>query len=342
MSDLQPTIPLEDEATTDPDQPEVTDEVAAVSDDVAAESARPEDSRDAGDSAEPEGVEPEAAEPLPEARRFDFTDPSQAAEAVDAARLAIEAGECVVLPTDTVYGIGADAFSGEAVQRLLDAKNRGRDMPPPVLISDAAMVKALAVDVPDQATQLIEKHWPGPLTVILKVQKSLKIDLGDAQDTIALRVPDHDGTRDILRQTGPMAVSSANLSGRPAAVDCDEARAQLGNRVSVYLDGGRLGGADSAPSTMVDFTQSDAGHVLRHGAIPVAILRETLPDLEDLTDDPEVEEPAETADLTEPTESVEQVESVEEIEAAADPVDSGEVIEPAQLTDPAVETEPKS
>ncbi|HEY5821803.1 MAG TPA: L-threonylcarbamoyladenylate synthase [Propionibacteriaceae bacterium] len=204
------------------------------------------------------------------------------AVASEAARAAIEDGACIVLPTDTVYGIGADAFSAEAVQRLLDAKQRGRDMPPPVLIGDASLIRALATDVPESAKELVAKHWPGPLTIICKIQPSLRMDLGDAEGTIALRVPDHDVAREVLRRTGPMAVSSANLSGQPAALTCDDAIAQLGDRVAVYLDAGTLGGATGAPSTIVDFTQHDVGEVLRLGALSLEVLRETLPDVLDL------------------------------------------------------------
>jgi L-threonylcarbamoyladenylate synthase len=225
-------------------------------------------------------------------RRFDCTagDPSSNAEATEAARQAIEAGECIVLPTDTVYGIGVDAFSADAVQRLLRAKQRGRDMPPPVLIGEPTLIRALAVDVPDAAKDLVDKHWPGALTVICRIQPSLRMDLGDTEGTIALRVPDHELAREILRRTGPMAVSSANISGRPAALTCDEAIEQLGDSVAVYLDGGPLGSADSAPSTIVDFTRHEHGQVLRRGAISVETLRETAPNLHDLTNAAEVSE----------------------------------------------------
>ena len=219
-------------------------------------------------------------------QRFDCTGdaPDGFDEATEAARAAVEAGECIVLPTDTVYGIGADAFSGDAVQRLLDAKMRGRDMPPPVLIGDPSLIRALATDVPDTARELVALHWPGPLTVILKIQPSLRMDLGENEGTIALRVPDHELAREILRRTGPMAVSSANLSGKPAALSCDDAVDQLGDRVSVYLDGGELSASGGASSTIVDFTQHDHGEVLRRGALEVSVLRTTLPDLVDLTE----------------------------------------------------------
>ncbi len=232
----------------------------------------------------------------PTYRRFDCTGSGSGAwdEATEAARTAVEAGECIVLPTDTVYGIGADAFDGDAVQRLLDAKMRGRDMPPPVLIGDPSLIRALATDVPDTAKDLVARHWPGPLTVICKIQASLRMDLGETEGTIALRVPDHELAREILRRTGPMAVSSANLSGKPAALSCDEAVGQLGNRVGVYLDGGALSATGGAPSTIVDFTQHDHGEILRRGALSVELLRETLPLLVDLTEVP----PEPAADTT--------------------------------------------
>ena len=217
-------------------------------------------------------------------RRFDCTgdDPASIAEASEAARQAIKDGECIVLPTDTVYGIGVDAFSAEAVQRLLDAKKRGRDMPPPVLIGEPALIRTLAAEVPQAAQALVDKHWPGALTVICRIQASLRMDLGDTEGTIALRVPDHELARDILRRTGPMAVSSANISGQSAALTCDEAIEQLGDAVSVYLDGGPLGGGGRTPSTIVDFSRREDGEVLRRGAISVETLRETASSLRDL------------------------------------------------------------
>jgi L-threonylcarbamoyladenylate synthase len=242
-----------------------------------------------GGSGDPDPREAADAAVDPGYRRLDCVgdDPASIAEACEAARLAIKDGECIVLPTDTVYGIGADAFSADAVQRLLDAKKRGRDMPPPVLIGEPALLKTLAVDVPESANELVDTYWPGALTVICRIQPSLRMDLGDTKGTIALRVPDHELARDILRRTGPMAVSSANVSGQPAASTCDEAIEQLGDSVSVYLDGGPLveGGA---PSTIVDFTQHEDGQVLRRGGISVETLRETVPNLRDMNDEAEV------------------------------------------------------
>jgi L-threonylcarbamoyladenylate synthase len=305
----------------------------------------------------------EAVEPAAEVdlgyRRWDCTgdDPELLARAEDDARAAIEAGECIVLPTDTVYGIGADAFNGDAVQGLLDAKVRGRDMPPPVLIGEPSLIRALATDIPDAARDLVSKHWPGPLTIILKRQPSLKMDLGDAEGTVALRVPDHELARDILRATGPMAVSSANISGLPAALTCDEAIDQLGASVSVYLDGGRLGENGQPPSTIVDFTQADHGQVLRRGALSVEVLRETLPDVEDLVDDedptgeePTDEEPTDeeaTGDGTtgdEPGEpdDVVDAEIVEEPDAEPGEESAADIRTQIENAEPETEAEPES
>jgi L-threonylcarbamoyladenylate synthase len=218
-------------------------------------------------------------------RVFDCTsdDPEMLATAVDEAGESVQRGECIVLPTDTVYGIGADAFDSNAVQRLLDAKGRGRDMPPPVLIGESSLIRALASEVPEPAKALVSRYWPGPLTVICRMQPSLRMDLGETEGTIALRVPDNELARAILRRTGPLAVSSANLSGRPAAVTCQQAVEQLGESVAIYIDGGPSGGTGSAPSTIVDFTRHQCGVVLRRGALSPEVLRETLPDLLDST-----------------------------------------------------------
>ncbi|HLT62094.1 MAG TPA: L-threonylcarbamoyladenylate synthase [Microlunatus sp.] len=281
------------------------DTSAAESDrtgDAASADAGPVDVGDAG-TADGDGAgEEQVEEPTePTYQRFDLTsgDPGVLAEAAESARLAIENGDCIVLPTDTVYGIGADAFNGEAVQRLQDAKERGRDKPPPVLIGDPALIRALADEVPETATRLSEKHWPGALTVIVKARESVRIDLGETRGTIGLRVPDHDLTRELLRQTGPMAVTSANLTGRPAALTCDEAIEYFGNKVAVYLDAGPLEYTGGAPSSLVDFSQDENGQLLRVGALSLDLLRETCPDLQDLTEPEQPEpDPADTAEST--------------------------------------------
>ncbi|GAA1152448.1 hypothetical protein GCM10009630_58530 [Kribbella jejuensis] len=220
--------------------------------------------------------------------RFDFTG-DELAPAYRAAVDAIEAGDLVVLPTDTVYGIAADAFKAEAVQRLLDAKGRGRDMPPPVLISVVESLDALATDIPEGGRKLCQEFWPGPLTVICHAQSSLMWDLGETQGTVALRVPDHENTRELLSRTGPLAVSSANTSGRAAALDVYDAEEQLGELVAVYLDGGEAAGGQ--PSTIVDIT-GETPRVLRVGALSLEQLRAIVPDVtSDSEDHPPTDQP---------------------------------------------------
>lgn len=213
-------------------------------------------------------------------------DIADAEAAFAAAAAAVAAGEVIVLPTDTVYGVGADATSGAAVQRLLDAKQRGRDFPPPVLIAETAMVRALATDLDERLDGLAEAFWPGALTVVLRARDSLRMDLGDRGHTIAVRVPDHDFTRALLRRTGPLAVSSANVHGRDAALTIEDAVGQLGDSCAVYLDAGAMGGP--VPSTIVDLTGSQA-RILREGRISAAQLNEAVPGL--VEDEPEASQP---------------------------------------------------
>ena len=194
-------------------------------------------------------------------------------EAVAAASLAVQRGDLVVIPTDTVYGIGADAFDKDAVRALLAAKGRGREMPPPVLVSAATTVDALATGVPGYAKALIEAFWPGPLTLVCTQQPSLQWDLGDTRGTVAVRMPDHPVALAVLERTGPLAVSSANKTGRPAATDADLALDMLGEDVAVVVDAGTSPGGEA--STIVDVTGSQ-GRVLRRGALGLDALNEVL------------------------------------------------------------------
>jgi tRNA threonylcarbamoyl adenosine modification protein (Sua5/YciO/YrdC/YwlC family) len=189
---------------------------------------------------------------------------------------AVRRGEVIVLPTDTVYGVGADAFDAEAVRALLTAKGRGRAMPPPVLVGGQRVLDGLAYDVPGYARDLVDAFWPGALTIVCRSQPSLSWDLGDKNDTVALRMPLHRTALALLDSTGPLAVTSANKTGQPAATTCDEAEEQLGDAVSVYLDAGPCAG--SLASTIVDVT-GDHPLLLRLGAIAVEQLRTVVPDL---------------------------------------------------------------
>ena len=192
--------------------------------------------------------------------------------------------ECIVLPTDTVYGIGCDAFSPSGVRALLAAKGRGRQMPPPVLIARPDVLDGLATQVSPQARALAEAFWPGALTLVCWAQPTLGWDLGDTHGTVALRVPDDAVARAVLERVGPMAVSSANRSGMAAAQTALQARQMLGERVPLYLDDGPRPrdtdpeARDGLPSTIVDCTGEHPA-VLRHGAIGLERLRRVVPTL---------------------------------------------------------------
>jgi L-threonylcarbamoyladenylate synthase len=207
------------------------------------------------------------------ATRYPTGNEDEAAAAVAAAALAVHRGELVVIPTDTVYGIAADAFDPESVQSLLDAKGRGRQMPPPVLVSTTSTLNALATEIPDYARALVEKFWPGSLTIVCRQQPSLQWDLGDTRGTVAIRMPDHPIALTLLERTGPLAVSSANLTGQPAARNADEAEEMVGEAVTVIVDGGPSGLGEA--STIVDATGAHPA-VLRLGAIGYHELTDVL------------------------------------------------------------------
>jgi len=205
--------------------------------------------------------------------RYDTSVEAEREEGIAAAAKAVQDGRLVMLPTDTVYGVGADAFNAQAVQLLLSAKGRGRQMPPPVLVSAKTTLEALASAVPDWAHGLVEEFWPGPLTLVLRQQPSLQWDLGETRGTVAVRMPDHDVALELLSRTGPMAVSSANSTGLPAATAADDADQMLGEHVRVLLDAGPTPGP--VPSTIVDCT-GDVPRVLRDGALGQDRLDRTL------------------------------------------------------------------
>ena len=207
---------------------------------------------------------------------FDTANPDERERGLDVAANAARRGDLVVLPTDTVYGLGCDAFNPRGVAALLTAKGRGRDMPVPVLVGSPETVEGLAYGLSKAARDLVEAFWPGALTVVVRHQPSLAWDLGDANGTVALRMPLHPVAIELLRVVGPMAVSSANRSGSAPATSYAEAEAQLGDSVAVYLDAGTSGAA--VPSTIVD-ASGPVPRLLRLGAIDLATLRSVAPDL---------------------------------------------------------------
>lgn len=205
------------------------------------------------------------------------------------ARQTIARGEVIVMPTDTVYGVAADAFSAAAVQKLLEAKGRSRQQPPPVLVGSVDALHALVESVPEEVATLVERFWPGGLTIVLPAQPSLTWDLGDTQGTVAVRQPANPIALELLAETGPLAVSSANVTGRAPAVDVIAARRMLGETVGLYLDDGPV--STGVASTIVDATalagRSDERivRVLRDGAVSRDELREVLGDLLEAAND---------------------------------------------------------
>ena len=195
---------------------------------------------------------------------LDCRDPQNRSDAITAAIDTVKSGRLIVLPTDTVYGLGADAFDSRAVASLLAAKGRGRDMPVGVLVGSWHTIAGLVYAVPDAAHELIRAFWPGALSLVVQQAPSLQWDLGDARGTVMLRMPLQPVALEVLGKTGPMAVSSANISGQPAATTAAEAQRQLGDLVDVYLDGGPS--EQQAASTIVDLT-GEAPRILREGPI---------------------------------------------------------------------------
>jgi L-threonylcarbamoyladenylate synthase len=207
---------------------------------------------------------------------YDCRLPAERDRGIAAAVAAVRRGDLVVLPTDTLYGLGCDAFQRSAVAAALRAKGRGRDVPVPVLVGSRRTLEGLVHRMPKAARELIEAFWPGGLTVMIEHAKSLDWDLGDTAGTVAVRMPLHPVALELLAETGPMAVSSANKHGEPPATTAAEATQQLGYAAKVYLDGGPC--AAPVPSTIVDMT-ADPPRMLRAGAVSVDRLREVVPEV---------------------------------------------------------------
>ena len=205
--------------------------------------------------------------------RYDCTDAAQRVTGLAEATASLRNGDLAVIPTDTVYGLAADAFSPPAVTGLLAAKGRDRQMPPPVLVGTVRAATALVEDLSASAKDLIDEFWPGGLTLVMRANRNLIWDLGDTKGTVAVRMPLHELTLELLKQTGPLAVSSANRSGAPPATTAADAEAQLGEAVAVYLDDGPCSG--DVPSTIVDLTGA-VPKLLRRGVISIARLREVV------------------------------------------------------------------
>lgn len=230
-------------------------------------------------------------------------------------------GKLIVLPVDSGYGLGCDAFIPSAVQELAAARGSSRAQPPPVLIPHARTLDGIATEVPMAARDLMAAFWPGALTLICRAQPSLSWDLGDTRGTVSARVPLHPVALQVLAEVGPMAVTSASPAGWPAPATCDSAQEALGDSIGVYLDAGPM--TDLTPSSVVDCTGSRL-RALRLGAIGLAELRAVVPDLLG-PDDPEPEpEPApEPEPEAEPAPEAEPVPEAEP-EVGPEPARGGE------------------
>jgi len=213
---------------------------------------------------------------------IDSSDPLAWEKGLPLALEALRRGESIIMPTDTVYGIACDAFSPRAVAGLLAHKGRGRHMPPPVLVASPEDATSLTHAVPPSARAVMEKLWPGGVTVILEASPDIDWDLGDTGGTVALRMPNHPVALELLRASGPLAVSSANLTGQHSSLNVTEALDQFGDALGVYIDGGPVGqhyrDAPGNPgSTIVDASGFDKGlpwRVVRHGVVPWEDIRD--------------------------------------------------------------------
>jgi len=206
---------------------------------------------------------------------YDCADPVERAEGLDSAVDSITRGELVVLPVDASYGLAADAFQPDAVDALLAAKGRGRDLPVPVLVGSWTGLDGLMLYVRPAVRELVEAFWPGGLTLVVEHAPSLAWDLGDSRGTVAVRMPLHPVALEVLARTGPLAVSAANRAGQPVPMTAADAQEQLGYPVSVYLDGGAC---EPQPSTIVDVSE-DVPRLLRAGSVTLEQLREVVPEL---------------------------------------------------------------
>jgi L-threonylcarbamoyladenylate synthase len=200
---------------------------------------------------------------------------ASASDAIPHALEILQAGRLVAFPTDTVYGVGALAFDGQAVESIYVAKDRPMEKAIPVLISDLDDLEKVAVDIPASAHRLAYRFWPGPLTILVPKRADLP-EAVSATSAVGARVPDHAVARALLRAAGPMAVTSANISGKPSPVTAEDVYEQLAGRIDLIVDGGKTPGG--VPSTLVDCTAPELT-VLRLGPISLEELMSTLGNL---------------------------------------------------------------
>ncbi|GAA1475431.1 L-threonylcarbamoyladenylate synthase [Corynebacterium felinum] len=206
-------------------------------------------------------------------RIYDCGSADNRAIGIKAAVSAVKSGRLVVLPTDTLYGLGCDAFDIAAVERLLATKGRGPDMPVPVLVGSWETARGLVHSYDERLRTLIEAFWPGALSIVVPQAPSLVWNLGDTRGTVMLRMPLHPVAIELLRETGPMAVSSANISGHAPSTTAQAAKEQLGTAVNVYLDGGEC--SVGVASSIIDLS-GERPRLLREGGISAERIAEVL------------------------------------------------------------------
>jgi L-threonylcarbamoyladenylate synthase len=188
---------------------------------------------------------------------------ASSADTLSRALAVLQTGRLVAFPTDTVYGVGALAFDGNAIESIYAAKDRPLEKAIPILISDIAELEKVGMEIPETAWTLASRFWPGPLTILVPKRLELPESVSSTM-TVGVRVPDHKVARALLRAAGPMAVTSANISGAESPVTAAEVQEQLGGRIPLIIDGGRTPGG--VPSTLVDCTGTEL-KILREGPI---------------------------------------------------------------------------
>jgi len=195
-----------------------------------------------------------------------MSDPDAIKQAADV----IQAGGVAAFPTDTVYGIGVSAFNEKAIEKIYEVKGRSYLKAIPILVGDLESLKRITPPISPKFQRIIAKFWPGALTLVLPLLPDMPGNLSPAA-TIGLRLPDHDQVRDLLRVTGPLAATSANLSGKASALTAAEVLQQLEGRIDLILDGGSVPGGQA--STVLDCS-GEKLKVLRKGPIDMdSILR---------------------------------------------------------------------
>ena len=198
--------------------------------------------------------------------------PADHPDALTQALQILQSSGLVAFPTDTVYGVGALAFDAAAIEKIYEAKGRSTEKAIPILLGDAADLEQVTAQVSEMALRLAARFWPGPLTLVVPKHPSIP-DALSPLPTVGVRVPDHPVARALLRAAGPMAVTSANLSGQASPCTAQEVYAQLGGRIPLILDGGGTPGG--VPSTVVNCLGVEP-QVLREGPITLAQIKAIL------------------------------------------------------------------